>query len=245
MAKSNRFECKTKVLASLGLPLQSEATILDFGCGAGNLVQAIRDQGYNAYGIDLAFKGGQHTEELAAAGYLRLVSTVDYKIPFEDNTFDLVSTDQVFEHVQNHDAVLSEISRVLKPGGVSLNVYPPRLIPIEPHVFVPLASVFRPGWWLCLWALLGVRSAKQKSMGYRAVATENAQYLSSKTNYLPDKELLATANNLGFEAISCEKEMLESYSGLTRRIMKLNEIVYVLPWVCRTFISRAVVLRKR
>jgi len=245
MAKSNRFECKTKVLTSLGLPLQSEATILDFGCGAGTLVQAMREQGYRAYGIDLSFKEGEYTDVLEATGHLRLVSTDDYRIPFEDNTFDLVSTDQVFEHVQDHDAVLSEISRVLKPGGVSLNVYPPRLIPIEPHVFVPLASVFRSGWWLCLWALLGVRNAKQKSMGYRAVATENAHYLNSKTNYLPDKELLAAANNRGFDAISCEKEMLESYSGLTRWIMKLNKIVYVLPWVCRTFISRAVVLRKR
>jgi len=50
MAKSNRFECKTKVLASLGLPLQSEATILDFGCGADTLVQVMREQGFSQYG---------------------------------------------------------------------------------------------------------------------------------------------------------------------------------------------------
>ena len=244
MAKSNRFECKLKVLASLGLPLQLESRILDFGCGAGTLVQAMREQGYSAYGIDLSFKEGKYTGVLADAGYLRLMSTDDYRIPFEDNTFDLVSTDQVFEHVQNHGMVLSEISRVLKPGGISLNVYPPRLIPIEPHVFVPLASAFRAGWWLCLWALLGVRSTKQKGMSYREVATENAQYLSAKTNYIPDSVLRKVATGIGFEVISCEKEMLESYNKLTQLVMKVNKIVRILPWVCRTFISRVVILKK-
>jgi len=244
MSKSDRFECKTKVLASLGLPLQLEAKILDLGCGAGTLVQAMREQGYSAYGIDLSFKEGQYRDVLADAGYLRLMSTDDYKIPFADNTFDLVSTDQVFEHVQNHSMVLSEIHRVLKSGGISLNVYPPRLIPVEPHVFVPLASVFRADWWLSLWALLGVRNTKQKGMTYREVASENAQYLSSKTNYLPDTVLREVAAGIGLEVISCEKEMLESYSGLTQFIMNINKVVRVLPWLCRTFISRVVVLKK-
>lgn len=40
------------------------------------------------------------------------------RIPFQDNFFDLVVANQVFEHLKNIYSPLSEIHRVLKPGGI-------------------------------------------------------------------------------------------------------------------------------
>lgn len=40
------------------------------------------------------------------------------KLPFNDNSFNLVIANQVFEHLKNIFSPLSEIHRVLKPGGI-------------------------------------------------------------------------------------------------------------------------------
>jgi len=44
--------------------------------------------------------------------------------PFQDNEFDSVITNEVFEHVFNPDNFLREIYRVLKPGGILLITVP-------------------------------------------------------------------------------------------------------------------------
>lgn len=40
-------------------------------------------------------------------------------IPYKDNSFDIYITDNVLDHVDNHKEFISEIRRVLKPGGVA------------------------------------------------------------------------------------------------------------------------------
>jgi SAM-dependent methyltransferase len=46
-------------------------------------------------------------------------------LPYDDNTFDLVVTDQVLEHVQGDPfAAVEECRRVLKPGGISIHTTP-------------------------------------------------------------------------------------------------------------------------
>jgi SAM-dependent methyltransferase len=47
----------------------------------------------------------------------RTVADIEH-IPFKDNSFDLVSANMVMEHIQNPKAALTEITRVLKPGGL-------------------------------------------------------------------------------------------------------------------------------
>ena len=51
---------------------------------------------------------------------IRYLSGRGEALPFEDRSFDLVCCCDVFEHVEDLDAVLREIGRVLKPGGVLL-----------------------------------------------------------------------------------------------------------------------------
>jgi hypothetical protein len=78
---------------------------------------------------------------------------------------------------------------VLKPGGLSLHIFPPRWKPIEPHVYVPFAGVYRERWWLRLWAELGVRNEFQAGLPAREVAGLNREYLTHRTNYLSTSEL--------------------------------------------------------
>ena len=104
-----------------------------------------------------------------------------YRLPFEDNRFDYVISSQVLEHVMDYDATFGEIRRVLKPGGISLHTFPSRYVLIEPHTFIPLASVIKSRSWLRLWALLGIRNDYQAGKSAREVAKLNHAYLHART----------------------------------------------------------------
>lgn len=174
------FPLYRDILADLGAPLSPTSRILDFGCGAGALVQQGRSAGFQMFGCDF---------DTSAEHCSRIESP--YRLPFPDAYFDAVISNQVLEHVMDYDTALAELRRVLKPGGVFLHMFPSRWIPIEPHVFVPLATVIRNRAWLALWALLGVRNQFQHRMPALERARTNHAYLLAHTNYLPRRKLIS------------------------------------------------------
>lgn len=56
------------------------------------------------------------------------------RLPFANDSFDLVTSYDVFEHVQELDNVLGECMRVLRPGGRLLAVFPPFYHPGGSHL---------------------------------------------------------------------------------------------------------------
>lgn len=84
--------------------------ILDFGCGSKPYAHYF-SQADEYIGLDMANSGHPHLNEHIDVFY------DGRNIPFPDNTFDHVFSSEVFEHVFNIEEVLSEIKRVLKPGG--------------------------------------------------------------------------------------------------------------------------------
>lgn len=159
-------------------------SILDLGCGKGALVAYLRQQGHDAYGCDIAGSDASNfVPDQQADGILRTIQPDPYRLPFDDNKFDCVVSDQVLEHVMDYDSTFREIHRVLKPGGISLHVFPSRYTFIEPHVFVPVATLIRNRTWLYFWALLGVRNQFQQGNDAREVTRLNYRYLNAHTNY--------------------------------------------------------------
>lgn len=69
--------------------------------------------------------------------HIRVVSEKE-GIPFGDDAFDLVLSNQVLEHVADLGLLFGEIRRVLAPGGVSAHFFPSREVILEPHVGIPL-----------------------------------------------------------------------------------------------------------
>lgn len=117
------------------------ATILDYGCGPGQVVFAARKRGIDAYGTDTFFGGTSAREGLASSERLGDVirEMVDNKIPFEDDSFDLVLSNQVFEHVDDLDGVLDEINRVMKKDAVLLSLFSTKENFREGHIGIPFA----------------------------------------------------------------------------------------------------------
>ena len=55
-------------------------------------------------------------------------------LPYPDNSFDFIVSYDVFEHVRDLRIVMGEVSRVLKPGGRLLAVFPQFYQPLESHL---------------------------------------------------------------------------------------------------------------
>lgn len=119
--------------------------ILDYGCGGGDVVQAGLKEGLNISGVE-AFYGGSRAKEIAADRGLLGVSIFplaeNYSIPFSDQTFDLVVSNQVLEHVEDLNFTLNEIYRVLKPNGKLLALFPSAEVIREGHCGIPFAHWF-------------------------------------------------------------------------------------------------------
>lgn len=171
------------VLSRMGLEIPKGAHILDFGCGAGRTVYDFMDAGYkNVYGYDV--QNYLKLPDPADATHFQIASRLDLRLPYADNTFDLVLSDQVFEHVMDQISVFTELHRVTKPGGIAFHAIPCRYRPIEGHIYVPFASVFKHRWWLKLWASLDIRNKFQHQMTADEVADDNAFYFVKAINYV-------------------------------------------------------------
>jgi 2-polyprenyl-6-hydroxyphenyl methylase/3-demethylubiquinone-9 3-methyltransferase len=100
----------------------SDKIVLDLGCGGGFMAEALARAGADTIGVD---PSGPAVE--AAREHARLENLhIDYRvgtgerIPLADEAVDCVVCVDVLEHVDSVDAVLGEITRVLKPGGLFL-----------------------------------------------------------------------------------------------------------------------------
>src|SRR3989441_5926441 len=89
--------------------------ILDAGCGSGVMAAKLIQRGYAVWGIDLAEPMIRHARQLCGSARFG-VGDIE-RIPFPDNTFDVVVSLGVIEYLESDEQALHEIWRVLRPGG--------------------------------------------------------------------------------------------------------------------------------
>jgi SAM-dependent methyltransferase len=123
----------------------STFTILDYGCGAGDVVVAGRERGMNFFGSEVFYAASASNREVVE--HKGLLGTLvremrNGRLDFPDAYFDLVTNNQVLEHVADLDQVLDEIDRVLKPGGKVLSLFPSRDVWREGHSGIPFLHRF-------------------------------------------------------------------------------------------------------
>ena len=232
---SRHFQLHQNILCELGHALKPGACVLDYGCGKGGMVEEYCGAGFDAFGCDISLESG--TERL-----WRIES--NGSIPYADGTFDFVFSDQVMEHVQDHEVAFSEIARVMKPNGISLHIFPSKLKPIENHVFVPLGGAIQNRGWLRLWAQLGVRNSFQKGKSASEVVELNSQYLHQRTNYMSRRNLMKVVNRYFTEVTEAEKFLIKHSYGGARHIYPTLRLFPFLARMYATFYSRAIFLRK-
>jgi ubiquinone/menaquinone biosynthesis C-methylase UbiE len=98
--------------------LRSGDRVLEIGCGIGSVVFKLSEQGYDVVGTDIS--GEAISYGLKKYENIRLEVQPAEALPYEDESFDVVLSFDLFEHIAATDTHLSEVRRVLRPGGYYL-----------------------------------------------------------------------------------------------------------------------------
>ena len=94
---------------------------LDAGCGPGVFLKKLVERGFTATGIDMSDEMLKLAEgRLKGAGACSLKKGDIENLPFQDDSFDLVSSAGVIEYLNSDDGALRELKRVLRRDGMLL-----------------------------------------------------------------------------------------------------------------------------
>jgi SAM-dependent methyltransferase len=103
--------------------------VLDFGCGTGYGTHRLAPGCERIVGVDISAEAVEQacaTYQAPNLSYERIEPVERRPLRFEDGSFDLVLSFQVFEHLARPDAYLDEVHRLLSPGGRFICVTPER-----------------------------------------------------------------------------------------------------------------------
>ena len=96
------------------IQLQLKGYLLDFGAGTGNLVSRMNNLGYfsSLTAIDLLPRPQEINHQIEW-----IVGDLNEKIALPEQSFDVIISAEVIEHLENPRAIAREWFRLLKPGG--------------------------------------------------------------------------------------------------------------------------------
>lgn len=236
----------------------SDLVCLDFGCGAGQVVERGLEAGLDFYGADpYPENRSEHYEETASKRSLldnRIFKIENDCLPFPDNHFDVVVSNVVFEHIEDLNKPLSEINRVLKPEGHFLALFPTQDTWWEGHVKLYFAHWLNPPSKMChiylksLKALgFGIndeRDPEEWAEHYKYYLHEYCFYRSiSEVKFLWKKYFASLPENHAYDYMlfRCSKKtFLKPILGVFKnRISR-----FILEQVCRVRAGRVLLVRK-
>lgn len=196
--------------------------ILDVGCGDGELLAYLGEAlpklfpgvEFALYGFDVGDHGVQadgyfdDTIALLSQAFpdtnwsdrLALISERD-AWPYTDGFFAATVSNQVLEHVRDHDMFFAETARVTQTDGVSVHVFPSKHTWIEQHTLVPFAHRFGQANLteaiIRFWARRGRGRYPDHKRSHPSVTPEtyaarHADYLIRYTNFRYKRFFLAT-----------------------------------------------------
>jgi SAM-dependent methyltransferase len=119
-------------------PVGQGDRVLDMGCGGGRHAFALYKRGADVVAFDMSFEDLAEVRSMFAAINLageapdtasaNAIRGTAYSLPFADGTFDRIIAAEIMEHLPEDELAMSELFRVLKPGGL-IAVTVPRWLP--------------------------------------------------------------------------------------------------------------------
>ena len=109
----SRIDCDALDIPMQYLANRATGRMLDVGCGNASVVKLAQDLGWNAEGVDV---DPQAIEDARCKGLVVHLGELDH-INYHQQSFDLVLMNNVIEHVDNPLQIITEVKRILRPGG--------------------------------------------------------------------------------------------------------------------------------
>jgi ubiquinone/menaquinone biosynthesis C-methylase UbiE len=166
---------------------------------------------------------------------VRTVRTEAERLPFGDNSFDLVFGHAVLHHLPDLDASFSEFMRVLRPGGVVVfcgepSRYGDRLASVPKRAAMTAAPLWR--------ALMG---AGERRNGHSSAkeAAEHRLEMSVDVHAFTPAQLADFARRAGFTKVRVTgEELAASWFGWTNRTLESTAEPSEVPWAWRQYAYR-------
>ena len=102
--------------------------MLDAACGEGYGTALLATVAASATGVDVSPQAIEHAKARYSSDSLEFRLADCLALPFEDDEFDCVVSFETLEHLENHDGLMTEFRRVLKPDGFLLLSSPDKAI---------------------------------------------------------------------------------------------------------------------
>jgi ubiquinone/menaquinone biosynthesis C-methylase UbiE len=106
--------------------------VLDIGCQRGGYCFHLNHVGLDVVGIDISMGYLKMAKDKVPDA--RFAQANAQFLPFKDRSFDTIILSEILEHVIDEKQVISEVKRVLKPGGVVFVTVPNYIDETEEHV---------------------------------------------------------------------------------------------------------------
>jgi SAM-dependent methyltransferase len=115
--RDRELACIVDLIAQFG-PSKPSLDMLDVGAGSGRQAARLAELGHRVSAVDV------ETSAYAQETFFPVTVYDGRILPFPDDSFDVVVSSNVLEHVSGLDGLLGEISRVLRVDGVAVHVLP-------------------------------------------------------------------------------------------------------------------------
>jgi SAM-dependent methyltransferase len=112
-------------------PNLAAARMLENGCGVGVYIGKLQPHARAVFGLEYDFERAVEAGRRAAPA--PVVCAAGEELPYPDNCFDVILSNEVIEHVRDDAAALREMARVLRRGGRLILFCPNRWYPVEQH----------------------------------------------------------------------------------------------------------------
>lgn len=100
--------------------LEKNQKVLELGCGRGDFLNEFVNNGLEGYGVDLL----DYCKKFFPNLNFKKVDMSNEKLPYEDNSFDIIFSKSIIEHFYYPDKIFKEAYRVLKPDGTIITLTP-------------------------------------------------------------------------------------------------------------------------
>lgn len=100
--------------------LKKNYRLLEIGCGRGEFLESFKNFGLECTGTDIS----DYSVSLLSSLKVKKIDISKEKLPYENNTFDVVFHKSLIEHLYSPENLMRETHRVLKPGGLVIILTP-------------------------------------------------------------------------------------------------------------------------
>lgn len=187
--------------------------VLDLGCGNGLSTDYLTEEITPRYavGMDLSFQSLQMGRQAGVRAPLVCGSATH--LPFPDQTFDVVTSHAMVEHLADAAGALAEMDRVLKSGGLLVINAPNMLSPFRSAKLL-VQGIRRRAWHpdgtprallRCVWQLLRRIGQRTPQFAYRQAVLETGKFLGSDydaTFLVNPLDLRAWARQRGYRVLN-------------------------------------------